>query len=207
MSGRAAEMREMRVDLPGVGESDQADVGDELEFEDDLLLLSGPAGLRFARRLVGRSGVGGVAAAALSAPGRHAFLAVRGEIEEEAVLVLDDGPDGDAEAEVETPLAITIAAFAGSAVLGFEEGLEAVVGEGADVLVSDERNVPPVAAVPSVRAALRDTGLATEADTAVAPLPGLQRDGDLVDEQRRIRLFLKRAGRRRLFPSGPCRRT
>ncbi len=94
--------------LPGVGEADQADVGDELQLEDELLLLAGPAGLRFARRLVRRRGVGRVAPAALAALGRDAFLAVGDEVEEHAARVFDDRPDRDAKADVGAALPISV---------------------------------------------------------------------------------------------------
>src|SRR4030042_4351543 len=103
-----------------MGESDQADVGDELELKVQLLFLAGTAGLPFARRLAGRAGVRGIAAAAAPAPGRDADLAVRGEVEKDgaAVLFLDDRTHRDPEPDLGAPPAMAVVALAGSPVLG-----------------------------------------------------------------------------------------
>jgi hypothetical protein len=49
--GRAREIAAMRLDLPGAGEPDQPDVGDDLELEHDLELVAGLAEQREAGAL------------------------------------------------------------------------------------------------------------------------------------------------------------
>ncbi len=83
--------------LAGVGQADEADVGDQLQAQPDPQLLAGPAGFGVARRAVGGGFELGVAAAAVAALGEHGLLARVGQVGEHRLLVLgqDLGADGD----------------------------------------------------------------------------------------------------------------
>ena len=61
--------------LAGVGQPDQAGVGDDLQFQHDPAFLAWRAGLRLARRAVGRGGERLVAAAAAAAAADRHLLA------------------------------------------------------------------------------------------------------------------------------------
>ena len=67
-------MREISVDLPAFGKPDQADVGQQLQFQAQPLLFAGPAGFVLGGRLVGGGGEARVAAAAASAARHHEAL-------------------------------------------------------------------------------------------------------------------------------------
>src|SRR5206468_2053377 len=60
----------------GVGQTDQAHVGDHLQLQDDPALLAGGAGLELAGGAVSRGGEGLVAATAATAAGHVDFVAV-----------------------------------------------------------------------------------------------------------------------------------
>ena len=70
-----------------------------------------------------------------------------------------------------------------------------------DARLGDDDHAAAVAAVAAVRPAARDVLLAPEADAPVAPVAGLDFDGDAVDEHGRVRV---RSGSRKTTKKG-CR--
>src|SRR5205814_5097140 len=74
--------------LAGVGQADEADVGEQFEAQPDPHLLAGRAGLVLARGAVGRRLVARVAAAADAALKQGDALALFGEVGEEGALLV-----------------------------------------------------------------------------------------------------------------------
>ena len=74
--------------LPGIGQADQADIGDQLEAQPQPHLLPRPAGVGAARRLVGGGFVVRVAEAAVAALGHHHALAGGVHVVEQGLAVL-----------------------------------------------------------------------------------------------------------------------
>ena len=91
--------------LAGVGQADQAGVGDDLQFQDDPAFLAGGAGLGLARGAVGGGGEGLVAAAAAAAAGHDDLLAGRGQVAQDvaAVAVEDEGARRHGDDQVARP--------------------------------------------------------------------------------------------------------
>ena len=88
--------------LAGIGQADQAGIGDQLEAQPDPHLLAGPAGAVLARGAVGRGLVAGIAAAAVAALQQDDALADLGEVGEDMLLVVgeDLGADRDLDDQV-----------------------------------------------------------------------------------------------------------
>ncbi len=85
-----------------VGEADNADVGEELQFELDARGFAGVAVFRKAGSLVGGGGEVRVAATAFAAAGDDGLLAVAGEVGEHpaGVGIGGDGADGRFQDEI-----------------------------------------------------------------------------------------------------------
>jgi len=91
--------------LPRVGQTDEADVREDLELEADLSLLARQTLLPECRRLTGGGREGPVAASALPTAGDDEALSRFREVGQEAVIVEDLRPDGDLEDRVLAALA------------------------------------------------------------------------------------------------------
>ena len=171
--------------LAGVGVADDADVGQQLELELEVLLLARGPVLRVARRLVGRGGEVDVAEAAAPALGDH-HARQPGPMSTSSSPVSASRtsvPGGTRSTSVLAADAVHVAAVPLGAALGLVLADVAVVEQRGELGVDLEDHVAAVAAVAAGRAALGDELL---------PPPG---DG---------------AGRRRRRPSrgcGPRRRT
>ena len=84
--------------LAGIGQADQADVGEQLEPQPDPHFLARPAGAVLARGAVGRGLVAGIAAAAVAAFQEDDALALFGKVGEQGPLLVvgeDLGSDRD----------------------------------------------------------------------------------------------------------------
>ena len=89
--------------LAGIGQADQADVGQQLQPQPDPHFLARPAGAVLARRAVGRGLVAGIAAAAVAALEEDDALADLGEVGEQRPLLVvgqDLGADRDLDDQV-----------------------------------------------------------------------------------------------------------
>ena len=126
--------------LPGVGEADQPDVGEQLQMEPELLFLAGQARLGAARRAIGGRGELGVAAAADAALGDQEPLSRGrqiGDLHQALVLLfVDDGADRHLELDVGALPPGAVRAFAVSAAVGGEFLLEAEIEKGIEVGVA-----------------------------------------------------------------------
>ena len=172
--------------LPGVGEADQPDVGEQLQMEPEILFLAGQARFGAARRAIGGRGELRVAAAADAALGDQEPLSRGrqiGDLHHAVVLLLvDDGADRHLELDVGALAAGAIRAFAVSAAVGGEFLLEAEIEKGIEVGVRRQVDRTAGAAVAAIGAAARHELLAPEAHGAAAAVPGGDVDIDFVDE-------------------------
>ena len=164
--------------LAGVGEAEQADIGQQLELQPEQPLLAPFAGGGLARGTVGGALEVHVAQPALAAAGHQQALAVLGHVADDLVGVdVDDhGTHRHDDGHVVAALAVFLLAHAALALLGLEAALVAEVDQGVEVLVGLQPDAAAIAAVAAVRAALGDELLAPEAHAAVAALSG--NDGD-----------------------------
>src|SRR5262249_3747453 len=148
--------------------ADQADVGDDLQFQHQPALLAGLAGLDLARGAVGGAGEVLVAVAAAPAAGHDHLLARPGEVAQDVapVAVEHEGAGRHGDDEVVAVAAWAVAAAAGGAaggppVLAVDDVGQAVgAGHGA------HDHGAAVAAVAAVGAAARHVLLAAEAQAA-----------------------------------------
>src|SRR5262249_13099494 len=110
--------------LAGVGKSDEADVGEQLQLETEAALFAGAAGLVLGRGLVSGCGEAGVAASSASAARGYEALAGLGEVEQAVAggLVVDDGPDRHENFDGAAVGAGFVAAFPVAAALGLVLG-------------------------------------------------------------------------------------
>src|SRR5690606_22061861 len=170
--------------LAGIGEAQQADVGQQLQLQLQRALLARLARGRLARGAVGRALEVHVAQAALAAAGHQQALAVRGQVADDLVG-LDVGHHGanrDGDEQVLAALAVHLPAHAVLPALGAEAALVAEVDQGGEVLVGDQPDAAAIAAVAAVRTAQRDELLAAEADASVAAIAGDHLDFSFVDQ-------------------------
>ena len=174
------------MDLPTFGKSDQADVGEQLQFEAEDALFAGTSVFVLARGLVGGRREVGVAAAAASAVGDDDALVGAGEVRRlfAGLVVVDDGADGDFQDDVDAFAAGFVGAFAVASALGFVFGIEAEVDERVVALAGFHDDVAALAAVAAGRAAAGDELLAAEGQAAVAAVAGFDSDCGFVDEHR-----------------------
>ncbi len=155
--------------LAGGGEADQGDVGDGLQFQDDVAGFAFDAEQREAGGPPLLRGERGVAEAADAAGGGNVFGAFAHEVREDlAVLGLDHGADGDRKDQRFAVLAAAPVTHAGSAVGGVAVRGVVVVQQGGGLRVDAQDDVAAVAAVAAVGAAERLELLAVNGDTAVA---------------------------------------
>ena len=162
--GRADRGQEGR--LSGIGKSDDAGIGDELEPKPDMHLLALLAGIGVARRLVGRRLEAGIAESAIAAAQQNDAVAGRNEIRDQGlpVFVEDLRARGHGQHHVGALGAGAVLAHAMPALLRLEMLLVAVVEKRIEVGHAFDDDVAAFAAVAAVRAAELDELLAPEAD-------------------------------------------
>ncbi len=155
--------------LAGGREADQGDVGDGLQFQDDVAGFAFDAEQREAGGAALLRGERGVAEAADAAGGRNVFGALAHEVGEDlAVLGLDHGAIGDRKDQGFAVLAAAPVAHAGAAVGGVAVRGVVVVQQGGGLGVDAQDDVAAVAAVAAVGTAERLELLAVDGDTTVA---------------------------------------
>src|ERR671921_157453 len=120
--------------LPRVGQTDEADVREDLELQADLSFLARQTPLPECRRLAGGGCEGPVAAPALAATGDDEGLSWFGEVGQEAVVVEDLGSDGDLEHSILAALAAatTVGTAARPVLLAVERDAAVAPAPGAD---------------------------------------------------------------------------
>ena len=172
--------------LADVGKADQADIGQELEFETEDAFFAGASIFVLARGLMRGGGEAGVAAATASAMGDDDALIGAGKVPDflAGFFVVDDGADRDLENDVDAFASGAVGAFAVASALGFVFRVKAEVDERVVTLAGFHDDVATLAAVAAGGAAARDKFLAAKGQTAVAAVAGFDSDCGFVDEHR-----------------------
>ena len=170
--------------LAGVGVADQADVGQQLEFEAVEALFAGAAELVFARGLVDGGGEVLVATTAASALGDDDAFVGLGEVVNELAgfLVVQSGTDGDLEGDGFSIESGAVGSEAVLATLGLVLGVIAEMDEGVVALRGDHDNVAATSAVAAGRTAAGNELFAAEGHAAIAAVAGFYFDSCFIDE-------------------------
>ena len=171
--------------LAGVGEADQADVGDRLELQDEITLLPRLALEGEPGRLAARRGQRGVAEPAPAARGGHEPGAGTDEVGEHlTVRGLDLGPVRHRDDEIGAVGSGPVRALALPAVTGPADRTAVEVEQGRRARVHLEDHVTAAPAVAPVRAAERLELLPVDRGAAVAAVASLHLQRDPVGELR-----------------------
>ena len=154
--------------LAGIGQADQAGIGDQLQPQPDPALHALEAGIGAARRLVGRGLEMGVAEAAIAALGQQDLLA--GRVRSAISVSLSSSkicvPDRHLQRDVVALAAGQVAAHAVHAGLGLEMLLVAIVDQRVEAVDAFGPDIAAAAAIAAVGAAELDELLAPERDGA-----------------------------------------
>ena len=105
------------------------------------------------------------------------------------VGVVGDGTDRYRDDQVVAALAGAVLAHAGLAASGLEEGLEAEVGEGVQVVGRFQEHAAAIPAVAAVGATFGDVLLAPETDATIATVAGRNADKGFIYEFHRASLL------------------
>ncbi len=179
---RARHARQQRR-LAGVGQADEADVGQQLELQLEPALLAGEALLGEARRLPGRAAEVRVAAPAAAAAGDARLLAGDDEVVAGAVVLVDDDrPGRHLDHEVAAVGAVALGPFPVAAAVGLVVGAALEGLQVAQRVVADQHDVAAAPTVAAVGTAARHVRLAPEGQAAVAAAARLDPDPCLVVE-------------------------
>ena len=170
--------------LAGIRKSDQADVGDQLQLDEELALVAGVAILRKARRLTRGGGEVLVAPAAAPALGDEDALALVREVGDDFLrcFVANDRSDRQLDGDVIAVVSGAVRAHAVLAAAGFPLALKLQVVERVQAPRGDDPDRSARAAVAAGRAAFRDELLAPKSDAAFPAVSGFDANGGLVDE-------------------------
>ena len=181
-AGEAAEQRA----LAGVGHADQADVGDQLQFQPHGADLARLAGRRLPRGPIGGRLETVIAFAALAAAGHHDLVAFLGQVfQYVAVFGVDDhGARRNGDRKILAGGPVAVGAGAVLARLGLPRLAMGEHGEAIDAFAGDEDHAAAVAAVAAVGSAQRHVLLPPEADATVAPLARLETNDHFIDKHR-----------------------
>ena len=175
--------------LAGIGEPDDADVGEQLQLQPQETFGSRRARLGPSWCAVGRRGEAGVAASAASALGDKNALPFLGEVGQQfdlgpfrVLLFEDERADRHGDFEVVGAFAGPVRPLAVLSALGLELRVESEVDE--RVLGGSGYNEYRAAMTPvaPVRAAAGDVLLAAKAETPASAVAGEDVDVDLIDE-------------------------
>ena len=171
--------------LAGVGQADKAEVGDQLQPQEQRALDARLAGIGASRRLIGRSGEMGVAEAAVAALGDDDPLAGRLEVGErpfQVFFVVDLRAFRHLQHRVGAAAAGAVLAHAVHAGLGLEVLLVAEVDQRVEAAGAFDHDIAAAAAVAAVGAAELDELLAAERHAAGPAVAGAYVDAGLIKE-------------------------
>ncbi len=163
----------------GVRKPDQANVCQKLQFQAQVALFAGSAGIGPPRGLVGGRGKPGVAPAATSAF-RHQEAHALGDKIDQLVavgVVINHGPHGNPDHQIFAVFPVTVGAFAVPGAPRAELFVEPEFQECVEMGGGFQIDAASVAAVTAAGAAARDVLLPAESHTAVSAAAG--RDMDL----------------------------
>ncbi len=167
-----------------VGQSDQTDVGDDLQLQDDPVLFAGMSLLALSRSPVGRRLEVSVAVTSTATPPHDHFIARSLEVAEyvTTVAVADQGSRGDFDHEILAPATESIGTLAVVAPRRPPVPLMGKVRKVGVTLCRPDHHVTASAAVAAIRPAPRRILLPTEAHAAVASGSPANINGHSVDE-------------------------
>ena len=173
--------------LAGVGETDQAYIGEELEFEAVEALFAGAAEFVLAGSLVGAGGEVLIATAAAAAFGDDELLVGLLEVVDELAgfLVVKGCSDRDLQDDGFAVEAGAVGAQAMLAALGLVLGVIAEMDEGVVALGGDHDDVAATASVAAGGTAAGDKLFAPEGHAAVTAVAGFDLDFCFIDEHKR----------------------
>lgn len=168
----------------GVGEADEADLGEKLQLEADIPLLSGSSLLGKTRSLATRSGEVHVPLPAVSTTGHHIAVPVARKIMEDlaTIPVSHLGPYRDEQSQVRTAFSRLLLAAAMGASGRSEVSLEVKIEEGLLGIRGLEDHITALAAVTAVRTAPRHELFTSETYTPITTVAAPNVNIDLVDK-------------------------
>ena len=164
--------------LPGVRQTDEADIRDEPQVQPDTALLARLPLLGMARCAMGCRGEVDVAEAVLAAPRHEHALAGPDEVRQQVTgcVVVDGGARRDRQDQVRARLPVAARTRTAAAGVGPEMVVEPVLAERGLAGIDDEVDGATPAAIATVRTAPGDVGLAPERGRPVAAVAGAQPD-------------------------------
>lgn len=170
--------------LTGVGEADQADIGEELQFQDHHHFLHGLAGLGVARCLVGGGAKLEIAQSAASAFEQHHDLSVFDDIAEifTGFGIVGHGAGGYLNVAICAVTAVAAAFAAVAAVAGKNVAVIAQVEQRPVVAIAAQVDIPPAPTITAVGAAEGLVFGAVHVHRTAAALTGATVDFDVVYE-------------------------
>ena len=168
----------------GVGHADQADIGDEFQFQSQSALLAFGAGFGIARGLVGGAFEMPVAAPAFAAAGDHDGFSRHVEIgQKDFMLFIENQRTGrDGDDEILAAEAGHFLTHAGFAAFGAPMVPAGEIEKGVFIGIGDEDDAAAVAAVASFGSALGNIFFAAEGDATVPAVAGVDFDDGFVNE-------------------------
>ena len=164
--------------LAGIGQADEARVGDQLQPQPDPALFAFLARIGVARRAVGGGLEMRVAEAAIAAFGQHEFFAERGEVVDQRFAVLVDDLRADRHFQHDRfavgPMAV--AAHAIDALRSLEVLLIAIVDQRVEPVDHFDDDIAAATAIAAGRTAELDEFFAAERHAAVSAVAGADID-------------------------------
>ena len=170
--------------LAGVGFADDADVGDDLQFEEQLSFFTFASGRMIARGAIRRRLEPRVSFARFATLGGDDLISLMRQITQDKVIlgVEHQSAGGYLKNQIVAVLARFVRPAAVRAVARLPEFLMRKAREIIDAVAGDDDHAPSFAAVAAVRAAAGDVLLPPEAHAAIAAVAGLDFDLNAVDE-------------------------
>jgi hypothetical protein len=170
--------------LAGVGEADEARLGEEFQLESDMPFLSWSSFLGKARSLSTRSGEVHVPLPAVSTTSQHIAIPVVGEITEDlaAIPVSHLGPYRDEEGQIRAAFSCLLLTAAMGTSGRSEVSLEVKIEEGLLGMCGLEDHITALAAVTAVGTAARHESFTSEAHAPITTISAPNVNIDLVDE-------------------------
>jgi hypothetical protein len=173
-----------------VGQSDEADVGDDFEFKHNPARFAGFARFTLARRPIRCGSEVFVAASAFPTAGRDDVVADFSQVFDHVatITVGDNGArrhEHDEVVATETGFLGTVPwlAAGGTVKLAISE-----MGQIVDRRIGTQDDTAAVAAVATVRPAARDVLFTPEADAPAPPVTALDKDGESIDKHENYRV-------------------
>ena len=151
-----------------IGQPDQSDIGKQLKPQPDPFFLARPAHAVLARRAVGCGLVACIAAPAIAAAQEHALLTLFGEVREDMLLVLAQhlGADGHVDDQILPARAGHVRACTAFPARRPEMLRVAKVDQRIEAVHRAKHDVPALAAIAAIGAAIFDELFAAECDGA-----------------------------------------